>query len=185
MKEPNTDKCHFFYDGVFSQWAPSPFFYRGMEFCTAEQFMMFGKAAVFGDDVNMKNILATTSPRRQKQFGRQIKDYDDDRWLEFACPVVLLGTFLKFSQIHLFQIQMQSSTEVELYVEASPHDKRWGIGLALDNPDRLDFSKWDGDNLLGQAITDVRNLILEGDTSILYHLNDIDLFLQYYVKPQN
>lgn len=44
----------------------------------------------------------------------------------------------------------------KIIVEASPYDKIWGIGMAADDPDIEDQSKWKGTNWLGQAIMDVR-----------------------------
>lgn len=41
-------------------------------------------------------------------------------------------------------------------VEASPTDKRWGIGLSISDAQKVDESGWKGDNLLGKAITQVR-----------------------------
>jgi predicted NAD-dependent protein-ADP-ribosyltransferase YbiA (DUF1768 family) len=41
-------------------------------------------------------------------------------------------------------------------VEASPYDKRWGIGMAAGDHGIEDPVNWKGDNLLGKAITQVR-----------------------------
>ena len=40
--------------------------------------------------------------------------------------------------------------------ECSPYDKKWGIGIDIGNPDRLNIAKWKGQNLLGKILMDVR-----------------------------
>ena len=41
-------------------------------------------------------------------------------------------------------------------VEASPTDKIWGIGLAVDDPEIHDKSNWQGTNWLGDVIMQVK-----------------------------
>ena len=41
------------------------------------------------------------------------------------------------------------------FVEASPYDKIWGIGLGENDPDAQDPQKWKGDNLLGKVLDEV------------------------------
>ena len=51
------------------------------------------------------------------------------------------------------------------FVEASPEDVIWGIGLGTGNPDALDKTKWRGQNLLGKAITQAKELIEDLEVS--------------------
>jgi len=46
-------------------------------------------------------------------------------------------------------------------VEASPYDTIWGIGMAEDHPDVMDEAKWKGENLLGKALTELRDELIE------------------------
>ena len=46
-------------------------------------------------------------------------------------------------------------------LQASPVDKVRGIGLDEENPDILYKEKWQGENLLGQAIMAARKQIIE------------------------
>jgi ribA/ribD-fused uncharacterized protein len=45
---------------------------------------------------------------------------------------------------------------INVFVEASPMDTIWGIGLAADNKRAGDPTKWSGLNLLGFALMTVR-----------------------------
>ena len=40
--------------------------------------------------------------------------------------------------------------------EANFRDTRWGIGLSADNDRVLDESQWQGENLLGKVLMEVR-----------------------------
>ncbi len=146
---------HLFYGGPFSQWAKSPFTIDRIEFNCAEQWMMFNKALLFGDQETADKIMSTNRPDRQKSFGRQVKNFNDRQWMQVAYNLVVEGNRAKFEQNPDFANHLESTGSC-IIVEASPWDKRWGIGLAEDDPRALDESQWQGDNLLGKAIMQVR-----------------------------
>ncbi|RYF96494.1 MAG: DUF1768 domain-containing protein, partial [Chitinophagaceae bacterium] len=52
-------------------------------------------------------------------------------------------------------------TDDHVLVEASPVDSIWGIGLAADNGKATDPHQWQGENLLGYALMEVRDLLLK------------------------
>jgi ribA/ribD-fused uncharacterized protein len=43
-----------------------------------------------------------------------------------------------------------------IIVEGSPKDRIWGVGIKWDDPRILDPKNWDGLNLLGVALGEVR-----------------------------
>lgn len=53
------------------------------------------------------------------------------------------------------------------FVEASPVDSIWGIGMAENNPDLLDTSRW-GQNLLGKALTELRDKLKQEPNNFKY-----------------
>lgn len=52
-----------------SQWWPSPFTVDGVEYATAEHWMMAAKARLFGDAEGERRVLAAGTPRRRRRPG--------------------------------------------------------------------------------------------------------------------
>jgi hypothetical protein len=155
----------YFWGGIFSQWAMcnitwiSPGNHNYIFNC-AEQAMMYRKALTFNDDVAAEKVLMANDPRDQKAIGRTIKNYSDEVWDKVKFDIVVENNYLKFSQNPAWKELLIFTNGYEL-VEASPYDKVWGVGLGEDNPDVLDKSKWQGQNLLGEAIEDARYQIID------------------------
>ena len=51
------------------------------------------------------------------------------------------------------------STNNKILVEASPYDTIWGIGQNADAINSKDPHNWKGENLLGFALMEVRDLL--------------------------
>lgn len=138
-----------------SQWYPACFVVDGVEYPTAEHFMMAGKARLFGDEANAKRILSSASPKEVKQIGREVKGFRDELWRERRSDIVIAGNMAKFSQNPELGAYLAATGGCVL-VEASPMDKVWGIGFAANHPDATNPSAWPGLNLLGFALMTVR-----------------------------
>lgn len=151
---------YFFWKGPLSQWTNSEFIDdEGITYNTAEQYMMYQKAKLFGDVEIMREILNTTSPREQQKLGRLVNNFDQNIWNENAISIVTKGNIYKFSQNkHLRDLLIE--TKDKFLVEASPIDKVWGIGLAEDNPLIVDESNWQGTNWLGICLMNTRDYII-------------------------
>jgi ribA/ribD-fused uncharacterized protein len=143
---------------VFSNWHRSPFVYKGHRFNCVEQFMMFSKAKMFGDDKAAAAVMATSDPRQQKALGRAVKGYDDATWSSRRLNIVTVGCREKFLQNPSMLAELLA-TGTTMIVEASPYDRVWGIGLGQDDPKALDRKQWRGENLLGQALMTVRQVL--------------------------
>lgn len=154
-----TDDFVLFWGGVFSQWAKSTFKDAdGVTFTSCEQYMMYRKAKLFNDNVTAQKILDTQDVKKIKQLGREVKNFDEATWDSMKFDIVVKGNYYKFTQNPSLKKELMRY-EGQLFVEASPHDRIWGIGLHYDDADALDSSKWKGQNLLGKAIDKVRFLI--------------------------
>lgn len=157
-------KYTFFWSGPFSQWYPAKFRIAGKTYNCAEQYMMAMKALTFGDKETLEAIMKAASPKEQKALGRKVKGFNADKWNSLARDFVYEANYAKFSNPTLKKLLLDT-TGTEL-VEASPVDIIWGIGLAEDNPDAKDKSKWRGKNWLGQVLTRVRDDMMKAEDLI-------------------
>ncbi|MFD2470960.1 NADAR family protein [Amycolatopsis silviterrae] len=144
--------------GCLSQWWPASFAVDGRTFATAEHYMMWRKALLFGDEANAERILQVKHPRQAKELGRGVAGFDQDRWEACRSEIVLAGSLAKFGQ-HPDLLRFLLSTGKRVLVEASPLDRVWGIGLAADDPDAENPERWRGLNLLGFALTRARAVL--------------------------
>ncbi|WP_422747831.1 NADAR family protein [Micromonospora sp. WMMD1219] len=138
-----------------SQWWPAAFTVDGREFATAEHWMMWHKATLFGDHAIAERVLAAGHPHRAKALGRQVRDFDEATWTAARHEIVVAGSVAKFAQ-HEPLRRFLLGTGDRVLVEASPTDRVWGIGLTADDPRAADPATWRGDNLLGFALMEAR-----------------------------
>lgn len=140
----------------WSQWHPRGFDAHGASFRTAEHYMMWRKAQLFGDTAAAGDILAAELPAEAKRLGRAVKGFRDDVWEKERFGIVVDATRYKaWSHPDLMAdlLALQGKT----VAEASPFDKVWGIGLDADHPDARNPERWTGLNLLGRAVMQVRD----------------------------
>jgi ribA/ribD-fused uncharacterized protein len=149
----------FFWKSRLSQWHRAPFVLGGTTFTHGEQYMMYAKALLFGDREAADRVLAAETPTEQQAIGRTIRGFDEAVWVLFREGIVFSGNYARFSQ-NPDQRELLFTTRGTTLVEASPHDRVWGIGLAADDPRARDRSQWLGLNLLGDALTRVRQALL-------------------------
>ena len=149
----------FFWGGEFSQWYPSVFEVDGITYNCAEQYMMEQKARFFKDAEIAEKIMQSKSPREQKALGRQVRNFDADKWMEVCYDIVKKGNLAKFSQ-NPYLLDVLATTKGTEIVEASPDDKIWGIGYSEHNKLAWNKETWDGLNLLGKVLDDVRDELL-------------------------
>ncbi len=120
--------------------------------------MMAGKAALFGDSNAEAEAIAAKSPSEAKKIGRKISGFDENIWQEKRISVVVEANLKKFDQNPKLK-QYLRSTGDSVLVEASPVDKIWGVGMAADHTDIENPSSWNGRNLLGFALMQVREIL--------------------------
>ena len=139
----------------FSQWYPAPFVVNGDRYPTAEHYMMAEKAKLFEDAEMRQEILVAKSPGKAKALGRRVRRFEETLWVENRFGIVVDANFAKFGQnvaLHSFLL----NTGDKVLVEASPHDRIWGIGLGAEDPRACHPHQWLGLNLLGFALMEVR-----------------------------
>ena len=145
-------------EGCFSQWQISHFSFRGIQYSSAEQFMMAHKAIAFNDRETLKEIMNESHPRKIKKLGRQIVNFNSDTWDKYKYCVALIGNYCKFDQNEKMK-QILINTGDNIIVEASPYDKIWGVGLDENDSRIMNPLYWEGENLLGFVLMKVRDYI--------------------------
>ena len=163
------DKYVFFfgYEGpepetCLQQWYPSSFVDPDsadeetgtpLSFHTAEQYMMYWKALLMGDDTIGEKILASKGPGEAKALGREVSNFDQEVWDANCDGVVERANTLKFSQDDRLR-EILLGTGERVIVETSPNDRVWGIGFDTEHAQGNE-EKW-GENKLGKALMRVR-----------------------------
>lgn len=145
--------------GCLSQWWPSPFEVEGVEYATAEHWMMARKARLFGDEEAEQHAVAARHPRQAKAAGRSVQGFDQSVWERERFGIVVEGSLRKFGQPGELR-EYLLGTNSRVLVEASPLDRVWGVGLAADDARVRDPSQWRGENLLGFALMEARTRLL-------------------------
>ena len=143
-----------------SQWWTSNFKVDGIKYFSAEHFMMAEKARLFNDLDNLDKIIYSKSPAQAKQFGREVIGFKEDIWTANRFEIVKKGNIAKFGHNPELENFLLSTTK-RILVEASPVDTIWGIGLSKDSEHCKNPLKWRGLNLLGFALMEVRDILLE------------------------
>lgn len=146
------------FEEVLSQWWSGRFTKDGIIYSSAEKWMMAEKARLFKDSAVLSEILKSDNPEKIKKLGREIKGFNHELWDKNKYNIVIEGNLLKFSQDeYLKKILLETGRKV--LVEASPYDRIWGIGMSKSDPDCCFPEKWKGENLLGFALMEVRDIL--------------------------
>ena len=120
--------------------------------------MMAEKARLFNDEETLRKILSTDDPKEVKALGRLIKNFDQETWENNKYDIVVKGNYAKFSQNSKLK-EYLLNTKNKILAEASPYDKIWGIGLDKNNENAYNPKTWEGENLLGFALMEVRDML--------------------------
>lgn len=139
-----------------SQWFPAPFTIDKVEYLTAEHYMMAEKARLFEDAEMLENILACKTPKEAKAYGRKVRNFEGELWQKHCIQIVVKANLAKFTQNPGFA-EWLVATAPKVLVEASLWDRIWGIGMAQSNAKARDPKQWNGKNLLGFALMQVRD----------------------------
>lgn len=151
-----TDKYVFFWGSEFSNFYPCRFTVDGIEFNCSEQYFMWRKAKFFNDEECAEKILKAKHPQEQKRLGRNVKDFDIAKWEIEREDAMYQGVYNKFSQNQKLKNLLLKYKDHK-FVEASPYDRIWGIGMREDAFGVTNEKHWLGLNLLGKIIDKVRD----------------------------
>lgn len=155
-----TENYVLFWNDEFSNFQPVTFEHKGEKFLTTEQAFMWEKAKFFKDEEIAAEVLKTAMPYACKKLGRKVKGFDGEAWGAVCYEIMLNINRHKYLENALFKVLLKN-TGSRTIVEASPYDKVWGVGLGENHEDIEDESKWDGQNLLGKVLMELREEIYE------------------------
>jgi len=106
---------------------------------------MYAKAIYFKDVETAEKIMAETEPKKIKKLGRQVKNFDDEKWSLVRYNFMLTINTEKYSQNEDLR-NILLSTGNQTIVEDSPFDYVWGTG-----------KDGSGQNLLGKVLMQIRD----------------------------
>jgi hypothetical protein len=122
----------------------------------SEQYYFTERCRIFGDDKQMKKVLAAKDPKDCQRFGRQAKNINGINWSEKEEEVMLKVCLAKFRGNNIAkQALMRTGNQGLGEASKSTH---WGTGLYSDHPDAHNKDKW-SNNLLGNILVKVRRRI--------------------------
>ncbi|KAI1617021.1 hypothetical protein EDD37DRAFT_604323 [Exophiala viscosa] len=99
----------------------------------------------------MVSCINTPSPRDQKAIGRRARGFNEPVWTKASTPVVVAGSIARAEVDAELRALYKGASRGRKFVEGSPMDKIWGIGLRWDDPRADDEIKWKGENRLGKC----------------------------------
>jgi len=143
-------------NSCLSQWWSCFFTVDGKIFTTAEHFMMYQKASLFGDHEMAARIVDADHPFEAKTLGRKVRNFDEARWDSARFGLVVQGSVEKFSQ-NPELLKFLIDTGDDILAETSPTDIIWGTGCHVEDPATSQPENWPGQNLLGFALMEARD----------------------------
>ena len=148
----------YFKSGYPSQWYIAYFTIDNIVYNCCEKYMMAEKARFFNDTEIEQLIMNSDDPKEHKKLGRNVKNFDADKWNEVVDNIVYKANYAKFTQ-NLNLKNKLLATGGKIYVECSPYDAIWGNGMNISETLNTAIENWRGTNRLGLAIMKVRNTL--------------------------
>ncbi len=163
-----TNDYVFFWGSKLSNFYPCPIEYLEQQFHCSEQIFMYCKAIHFKDEDSAILIAQASTPQEAKALGRRVSNFNSDEWDRVKYYYMMEAITAKFTQNWLLKKWLLDPRfDNKTFVEASPVDSIWGIGMAENNLDLLDTSRW-GQNLLGKALTELRDKLKQEPNDFKY-----------------
>lgn len=180
------DPFYFWHEKPFTQWTVSDNQFKFSEdvahyagsgvpgtqeveysFSSTEQWMMWRKARLFGDNELARVMLETSDPKTVKDLGRKVANFNQEAWDKYKLDIVIAGNYLKFDQNPEWKERLtQVVRNRQYFVEASPYDRVWGIGIRAS--EARAGHNWKGENLLGIALTNVAMMFIREQQQVMY-----------------
>lgn len=157
------EKFTFFskFESPFSTFHESFFIIQDIRYHSVVQYIMKQKASLFLDEKNEIQILESQDSRQAYELGKKVSNFNKDTWRN-----MYFGNHLKFAfqqkfdqdddlRNHLFSTV---GTTIALSCQS---DNYYGIGLSRNAKEATNRNTWNGKNILGELLTDIRFELME------------------------
>lgn len=142
--------------------------FDGHSFNCSEAVFMYQKALLFNDKEYALKIVETdnsTSFKSQddrckavKKLGRKVRGFVQEEWDSKCYGLMYNAVECKAKYDMEFKRVLLSPEYAEkTFVEATRLDKIWGIGISIKKAMEVGRAGWNGQNLLGRALTELRD----------------------------
>ena len=116
---------------------------------------MYSRAILFNDEVIASKIMCEIKPGKIKSLGREVTMFGESIWAAKRYEILLQGLRAKFSQSKELRDWLLATDDCIL-AEFSKTDRIYGIGIGDEDQNRFSQDHWQGQNLLGTALMQVR-----------------------------
>lgn len=144
-----------FWGSFLSNWYPCKIKYNGLDFSSSEQLFMWMKAKHFKDEEIADEILNCKTPKESKKLGRKVRGFNQSIWDNVKVKYMHDAVDCKFKQNPELKSKFMKLGRFRFFVEGSPYDKIWGIGLDWQDVRAENELLWNGQNLLGELLNDL------------------------------
>lgn len=141
--------------GCFNQWSPHEIAEGDVTYNCAEQAMMVKKAFHFENWATANELMKITRPIDMKA---KIKGMDKAVWKAMQFDFLVDINLAKFTQ-HADIRKTLLGTGTDVLVGASTYDTNLGIGTYESRAATLTVDEWEGENVLGFVLMEVRRIL--------------------------
>ena len=153
-KSNDTAVVFFTQGSPFSNFHPAPFVRNNQRYVCNEQYIQAKKAELFDDDYTHAKIMHSTNPFEIKSLGGKVRGFVRQKWEQHARQIVTEGCMAKFTQNHeLLKALIETGNKA---IGEASRDPLWGIGKSLAHPNVLAADDWQGENILGNVLMNIR-----------------------------
>ena len=97
-------------------------------------------------------ILKTSDPKTMKNLGRHCTGWNQKVWNRASIPIVVSGTIARAeANLDLGKVYAENGDGSKSFVEGSPYDRIWGVGIDYNDPRIENPQNWKGENRLGRC----------------------------------
>ena len=127
----------------------------GEGFTSVTQYLEYSKAKLFGDLNAARAVLIADTPAEQRRRAEQIRGFDGIRWRGHLGAILYRGLTARYEQRPEEVVKLLETGEDTL-VYCGSGDRDLGIAEKTGDPNAQNTETWTGMNLLGFALTEVR-----------------------------